>query len=209
MKTNIQKGVNLFIGFFFALLFSLTIRCVFYIYSYNNWGGSGIYDLFALISFILLIAVWFKTKKTYFKIAVTFILLGSYVLGRNYAVREYETFKVAHNLFIEANSEQGLAWKKESDTEKYIQGERLHINTLKKISEMPNLSLRWGRDYFQQHYEYQKEFLDYDESILNGSLKTTEEETKELAQKVNEKITALNQYGYILPFWMDFFLVRR
>ena len=211
MKTKALRVVDILLGIVLALQFALTIRCIAYIYFYDIGLGDTLYDLlFTILAFGLVCFVWIKikTRKILFKSIIVLVLVGTYFLGRIYAIREYQSFKDAQSIFAQANSDEGYAWAKETDPVKYMEGVRKYVASLKLAFDTTKSSLRWGKTYFENYYLVKKELLNYDEKLTTGELVLTKEESEKIINESNNKIKTLDQQGYMLPFWTDYFMVK-
>lgn len=203
--------IDILFGIILALWFALTIRCIAYIYLYDTGLGDTLYDLlFTVLAFSLVCFAWIKikTRKILFKSAIVLIVIGTYFFGRVYAVREYQSFQDAMAIFTQANSDEGYAWTKETDPVKYMNGVRGYVASLKLAFDTAKPSLRWGKTYFENYYLLKNKLLGYDERINSGDLKLTEIEADILINESNDQVKTLDQQGYMLPFWTDFFMVK-
>ena len=203
------RVVDIFLGIIFALPFALTIRNIVYMYAYDHGLGDGLYDfLFFLLAFGAFCFAWIKTRKALFKLIIVLVLIGTYFLGRVYAIHEYQSFKDAMAIFTQANSDEGYAWTKETDPTKYMNGERKYVASLKLAFDTAKPSLRWGKTYFENYYLLKNKLLGYDERMNYGDLKLTEIEGDIIINESNDKVKTLDQQGYMLPFWTDYFIVK-
>jgi hypothetical protein len=210
-SNKVSRIVDILLGIILALWFALTIRCIAYIYLYDTGLGDTLYDLlFTILAFSLVCFAWIKikTRKILFKSAIVLVVVGTYFLGRVYAVREFQSFKDAMAIFTQANSDEGYAWAKETDSVKYMSGVRKYVASLKLAFDTAKPSLRWGKTYFENYYLLKNKLLGYDERMNSGDLKFTEIEADIIINESNDQVKALDQQGYMLPFWTDYFRVK-
>lgn len=206
-----SRAVDIFLGIILASQFALTVYCITYIYFYNIGLGESLYDLlFPLLAFGLVCFAWIKikTKKILFKSIVVLVLVGTYILGRTYALHTYQTYIDAQNLFNKANSDEA-GWMKETDPNKYLEGQRKYTESLKVVAETPSKALRWGRKYYEDLYILQKEALDHNEKLASGEIVLTKEENEKLLKEYNDRVNDALNLIFPLPFWTDYFVVKQ
>jgi len=208
---GVLRIVDILLGITLASQFSLTVYGITYIFFYNIDLGESLYDLFTLLAFSFICFAWIKikTKKVFFKSIIVLVLVGAYILGRIYALHTYQTYKDAQNLFSKANSSEGTEWMKETDTSKYLEGQRKYTVSLKEVAETPSKALGWGRKYYEDLYILQKEALDHNEKLVTGDVVLTKEESDQLLKDFNDRVNNAMNLQFPLPFWTDYFVVKQ
>lgn len=206
-----SRVLDIVLGIALASQFALTIYCITYIYFYNIGLGDSLYNLlFTLLAFSLVCFAWIKirVKKILFKSIIVLVLIGAYFFGRVYAVQTYQTYKDAQNLLTQANSNEG-AYMRETDMNKYLEGQRKYTASLKVVAETPSKALRWGRKYYEDLYILQKEALDHNEKLATGEIVLTKEENDKLLKEYGDRVNNAVNLEFPLPFWTDYFMVKQ
>lgn len=210
-----KRILIILMGVVVALLLSLTARSIFYIYAYGSGMGDtafgeAIYDFIPFLLFLGALFVWTKSKNWKLNLAIMILLVISYALGRVYAINAYKPLKEAYALVDgQAQTEEGLAWAKETDTTKYLEGERKYVAIFEQAANLKTDSLRWAKPYFQELYQVNKEILEYDEQLLSGQINPTQEELEKKSNELLKKREDAFSRGFPIPFWVGFFMVRQ
>jgi hypothetical protein len=94
-----------------------------------------------------------------------------------------------------------------NDNKKYIEAERKYVGLYKQALEIDLRTMPRAKDYIEKKYGVIKEILDYDEQVISGTIKPTEEETNKKGEEFKSKLSIVNSGAIIIPFWMQFFFV--
>jgi hypothetical protein len=215
-SNKFSRIVTILLGIFMSSLYALTAYSIAYIYAFSRVSQDSTNPLvfldmiLPLVAFGLVLFVWLKTKPILIKAAIVALLVGLYLFGRSYAVKAYEPLKQAFNYVNQAQSGEGLAWTKETNREKYLEGEKNYVDLYKKAADLiKNEVFRsWAREYFDNLYQLKKSSLDYDEQILTGKLVPTQEEIDKVTAETIKKRDSVLNTGFLVPFWVEFFRVR-
>lgn len=206
--------IEIFIGIFVSSLYFLTTYSVAYIYIYSrvtqdsSWGLLDV-TIPLLISGVVLF-IWLRTKPIFVKAVVVVLLIVTYFLGRNYAIKAYEPLKQAFNYVNQAQSEEGLVWTKETNRDKFLEGERNYVDLYQKAANSitNDIFRSWGRNYFDSLYQLKKSTLENDEQFLTGKLVLTQEEMDKIVAETIAKRDSILNTGFVVPFWVTFFRVN-
>lgn len=208
---EVLRIVDILLGIILASQFSLTVYSITYIYFYDIGLGESLYNLlFTLLAFSFICFAWIKikTKKILFRSIIVLVLVGTYILGRIYALHTYQTYIDAQNLLAQANSIERIPCEQETDIDKYLECDRKYTALIKVIAETPSKALSGGRKYYEDLYILQKESLDYNEKLATGELVLTKEESDKLLKEYGDRVNNAFSLEFPLPFWTAYFLVR-
>jgi len=212
----IKKAIVLSIGFAISIFFALTTYSLSYV-ALLNFGVNRDNDFFelavlilpliALISFFVFLL---KNKSTKIKLLGIFCLAVFYILSRSYAVQSANSYFRAMKIVDEAETTAHKEWlstMESNDSKKYIEAERKYVGLYKQALEIDLRTMPRAKDYIENKYSVIKEILDYDEQIIYGTVKPTEEETNKKGEEFKNKLSIVNSGAIRIPFWMSFFFV--
>lgn len=165
------------------------------------------FPLFALISFFIF---WLKKKSTKIKLLAIFCLTVFYLLSRSYAVHSANEYFKAMKIVDVAETTARKEWlstMQSNDSKKYIEAERKYVGLYKQALEIDLRTMPRAKVYIEKKYSIIKEILDYDEQVISGTVKTTQEEANKKGEGFKNKLSTVNSEVIIIPFWMQFFFV--
>lgn len=213
-SNKLSRIVWILLGIFVSSLYFLTAYSVSYIYIYSRVNQESTLGLLDLIIPLLMsgtvLFIWLKTKPIIIKGVVITLLLGFYFLGRNYAVKAYEPYAQARTLALRAASADETVWMKETDPEKYLDGEKRTLLLYEQAAGLIKTDIFHSNviNFFNSLYQVNKEILDYDEHALTGKLALTKEEAnKTVTELVKKRDGVWSMLPLVMPFWVSFFKI--
>ncbi len=207
--------VWILLGIFVSSLYFLTAYSVSYVYIYSRVNQENTLGLLDLIIPLFMsgavLSIWLKTKPIIIKGVIITLLLGFYLLGRNYAIKAYEPYAQARTLVLRATSSDETLWMKETDSGKYLDGEKRTLLLYEQAAGLIKTDIFHSnvKDFFNSLYQVNKEILDYDEHALTGKLTLTKEEAnKTVTELVKKRDGVWSTLPLVMPFWVGFFRIQ-